>query len=90
MALLGILAVGLTTTSLTPRFTAGHTHGPASTGGFVLTGSTPCEKSGPPASDGSIKDAEGHDHRGPIYQNPVDQADAGAATAQQAQPRRWP
>ena len=38
----------------------------------ALTGDSPCEKSGPPASVGQVKkDAEGHDHRGPLYQYPV-------------------
>jgi hypothetical protein len=82
VASVGLVAAGLTTTSLTPRFAAEHTHGaggdghthtPAASGGFVLTGSTPCEKSGPPASDGSIMDAEGHNHRGPVEQISIDQ-----------------
>ena len=42
----------------------------------ALTGDSPCEKSGPPASVGQVKkDAEGHDHRGPLYQYPVTQAE---------------
>ena len=49
--------------------------------GFVLTGTTPCEKSGPPASDGSIKDADGHNHRGPIDADPDRPGHAGAAAA---------
>ena len=85
---IGLLAAGLTTTSLTPRFAAEHTHGgaaeaadghthggaagAAATGGFVLTGATPCEKSGPPASEGSLMDAEGHNHRGPVEQIALD------------------
>jgi hypothetical protein len=85
VASIGLVAAGLTTASLTPRFTAGHTHGPAATAGFVLTGSTPCEKSGPPASDGSIKDADGHNHRGPTTQIPIDQATQEQLRLQQAQ-----
>jgi hypothetical protein len=38
----------------------------------ALTGDTPCEKSGPPASEGSITDAEGHAHRGPTAQIAID------------------
>jgi hypothetical protein len=38
----------------------------------ALTGDSPCELSGPPASAGQTgKDAEGHDHRGPFKQDPV-------------------
>jgi len=36
----------------------------------ALTGNTPCELSGPPASPS----AEGHSHRGPLAQQPVDRA----------------
>src|SRR3954451_3078639 len=68
-----IVAIG-TTVALTPRYAGehthggetaadGHTHGAAAPG--ALTGNTPCEKSGPPASEGSITDAQGHSHRGP-------------------------
>jgi hypothetical protein len=94
VASVSILAAGLTTASLTPRFAAehshggaadGHTHDPAAAGGFVLTGTTPCEKSGPPASDGSIMDAEGHNHRGPIAQIPIDQPTQEQLRLQQAQ-----
>ena len=38
---------------------SGHVHGAATTG---LTGSTPCEVSGPPASSGQTE----HGHRGPF------------------------
>ena len=36
----------------------------------VLTGKTPCEKAGPPASEGQVLDGEGHFHRGPTAQVP--------------------
>jgi hypothetical protein len=94
VASVSLIAAGLTTASLTPRFAAahdhgaaggGHTHDPAAAGGFVLTGDTPCEKSGPPASDGSIMDAEGHNHRGPIAQTPIDQATQEQLRQEQAQ-----
>jgi len=64
---------------------AGHHHGGAasaagaagagavavSAGGFA-PGASPCEKSGPAASEGQVKDAEGHNHRGPAIQEPMD------------------
>lgn len=57
--------------------------------GFIvsgaLTGDSPCERSGPPASAGQTgKDAEGHDHRGPFKQEPLTQAESVALQAQQA------
>ena len=54
----------------------------------ALTGDSPCEKSGPPASVGQVKkDSEGHDHRGPLYQFPVSKADRELLIQQQAQAR---
>ncbi len=54
----------------------------------ALTGDSPCEKSGPPASVGQVKkDAEGHDHRGPLYQYPVSKADRETLIQQQTQAR---
>ncbi len=39
------------------------------------TGNSPCEQSGPPSSPGQAnQDAEGHNHRGPMAQQPIDQA----------------
>ena len=81
--------------------TSGHNHGAAVAGsaglvdtgnGFIvsgaLTGDSPCERSGPPASAGQTgKDAEGHDHRGPFKQEPLTQAESVALQAQQAQAR---
>jgi hypothetical protein len=103
VASIALLVAGFTTASLTPRFTEGHTHGgaaeaadghahggaagAAATGGFVLTGTTPCEKSGPPASEGSIMDAEGHNHRGPVEQIPIDQQTQVQLQQQQMQAR---
>ena len=76
--------------SLTPRFaaahlpgSAGHDHGTTAT----LTGSTPCEKSGPPASEGQVLDIQGHFHRGPQPQLPLDEATRLQLQAQQAQAR---
>jgi hypothetical protein len=54
----------------------------------ALTGDSPCEKSGPPASVGQVKkDAEGHDHRGPLYQYPVTQAEREQLIQEQAAAR---
>lgn len=42
----------------------------------ALTGDSPCELSGPPASEGQVgADAEGHDVRGPVVQKPITQAE---------------
>jgi hypothetical protein len=62
--------------SATGSAAAGHSHGAAgavavSAGGFA-PGASPCEKSGPAASEGQVKDAEGHNHRGPALQEPMD------------------
>jgi hypothetical protein len=78
----------------------GHAHAaPAGKAGLVdagvgvivtgaLTGDSPCEKSGPPASEGQVgKDAEGHDHRGPFKQDPLTQEEQVQLEAQQAQAR---
>jgi hypothetical protein len=55
----------------------------------ALTGDSPCEKSGPPASVGQVKkDAEGHDHRGPLYQYPVAEADRERLVQEQAAARQ--
>jgi len=78
--------------ALTPRFAAAHDHGAAGAAGHshgtaALTGTTPCEKSGPPASQGQVLDSEGHSHRGPTAQAPVDQATRAQLEAQQTQAR---
>jgi hypothetical protein len=56
--------------------------------GFIvtgaLTGGSPCELSGPPASAGQTgKDAEGHSHRGPFKQDPITRDEALLLQAQQ-------
>ena len=72
-AIAGSLVVAAATTvALTPRYAGEHSHGGAAADGHDhtgtgavaagLTGNTPCEKSGPPASEGSITDAQGHSH----------------------------
>jgi hypothetical protein len=78
--------------ALTPRFAAAHDHGAAGGSGHThgtaaLTGTTPCEKSGPPASEGQVLDSQGHSHRGPTPQTPVDQATRTQLEAQQVQAR---
>jgi hypothetical protein len=53
----------------------------------ALTGDSPCERSGPPVSPGQVgatKDAEGHNHRGPFKQEPLNAADTAALQAEQA------
>ena len=79
----------------------GHSHGAVVPGGGglvktaagtiitgALTGKTPCELSGKPASVGQVaKDAEGHNHRGPLLQVPLTRAEAFALSAEQTQAR---
>ncbi|MGZ6964494.1 MAG: hypothetical protein ACXVKA_09760 [Acidimicrobiia bacterium] len=50
----------------------------------ALTGTSPCELSGPPASEGQVgKDAEGHNHRGPFKQDPITREQAAQLEAEQ-------
>ena len=50
----------------------------------ALTGDSPCELSGPPASAGQVgKDAEGHNQRGPFKQDPITREQAAALQADQ-------
>jgi hypothetical protein len=53
----------------------------------VLTGDTPCEKAGPPASEGQVLDGTGHFHRGPTTQVPLTEAQHMQLQAQQIQAR---
>jgi hypothetical protein len=53
----------------------------------ALTGNTPCEKSGPPASEGQVLDGEGHFHRGPTAQVPLTESARQQLEAEQAQAR---
>jgi hypothetical protein len=50
-------------------------------------GTSPCEKSGAPVSPAQITDAEGHFHRGPQPQQPLDAATRVALAQQQVQAR---
>jgi hypothetical protein len=86
-----VLVAGGTTAALTPRF-ASHSHGGAAGSGHThdasgaaagLTGNSPCEKSGPPASEGQVLDSSGHSHRGPTAQEPIDQATQATLNEQQ-------
>jgi hypothetical protein len=52
-----------------------------------LTGTSPCEKSGPPVSEAQIRDSEGHFHRGPNPQQPIDEQTRTALELQQAAAR---
>ena len=89
----GVIALPLASVGFTPAFAAasGHQHG---VGGAihnhgtpvgVLTGNTPCEKSGPPASEGQV--LGGHGHLGPVQQIPLDQATTLQLQQQQEQAR---
>src|SRR4029453_11660487 len=49
---------------------AGHSHGGAIESNAPV-GDTPCEQSGPPASEGQTASAGGHGHRGPIKWNNI-------------------
>ena len=79
--------------ALTPRVAAAHDHGSGGATDHVhgsaaaLTGNTPCEKAGPPASQGQVVDTEGHFHRGPAPQVPLDQATRVQLAEQQVQAR---
>jgi hypothetical protein len=53
----------------------------------ALTGKTPCEKAGPPASEGQVLDGEGHFHRGPTSQVPLTEAARTQLEAEQAAAR---
>jgi hypothetical protein len=66
-----VLVAGSAGYGLSPRFVAAHTHAHVAAG---LTGSTPCEKAGPPASQGQVFDSAGHFHRGSSPQQPIDEA----------------
>jgi hypothetical protein len=92
-----LVAIGVASVyALTPSFAEAHDHGGTGAGGTAghthgstaaLTGNTPCEKAGPPASQAQVLDSEGHSHRGPIEQVTVDQATRVQLEAQQVQAR---
>jgi hypothetical protein len=80
-----VLVAGSAGYALTPRFASGHDHHSAHNVG--LTGNTPCEQAGPPASEGQVFDSAGHFHRGPLPQQPIDEATRLQLQAQQEQAR---
>lgn len=49
----------------------------------AAAGTTPCEAAGPPLSPAQVTVAEGHAHRGPVPQRPVDHATRHALAEQQ-------
>lgn len=53
----------------------------------ALTGNTPCEKAGAPASEGQVLDGEGHFHRGPTAQEVLNRETRMQLQAQQIQAR---
>jgi hypothetical protein len=62
------------TTATTSAKKSSPTTGTKVSSADVLTGNTPCEKAGPPASEGQVLDGSGHFHRGPTAQIAVNEA----------------
>ena len=68
-AVLGVVALIAGAVMLTPSYTSAHEAAGHDHGSTTLTGTTPCELAGAPASPGQTQtDAEGHSHRGPTEQ----------------------
>jgi len=99
-AALGTVLVAVASTiALTPRFATEHTHGTVAAAGHDhgvagaapvaawAEGTSPCEKTGPPATQEQVGDGQGHNHRGPVAQQPIDEATSQALAAQQTQAR---
>jgi hypothetical protein len=95
VSVLGVGAVVLASMSLTPAWAgehddhaghaAGHVH--TATAAFA-TGASPCEQSGPPSSPEQVANTtQGHQHRGPQAQVPIDEATRVTLEAQQADAR---
>jgi hypothetical protein len=76
---------------MSSRFAEAHNHTAAGAHDHAaspgLTGTTPCEKAGPPASTGQVLDGAGHFHRGPSPQQPLDAASRFTLEGQQAEAR---
>ncbi|HMC42783.1 MAG TPA: hypothetical protein VKI20_07210 [Acidimicrobiales bacterium] len=89
----GLVVAGVSAVGLTPSFASHHSH--AAAAGVAhdhgasagLTGATPCEKAGPPASPAQVTDTEGHFHRGPTPQVALDQPTLALLAQQQVQAR---
>jgi hypothetical protein len=87
VALAACSSSGKTTSATTSAKKTSPTTGtPVNTAG-LLTGKTPCEKSGPPASEGQVLDGSGHFHRGPTAQVPLTEAQRKQLEAQQTAAR---
>src|SRR5258708_7377545 len=75
-----VLAVSLGACSSSPKSASSATTGTPTSApkkvdsASTLTGNSPCEKSGPPASEGQVLDGAGHFHRGPTAQVPLSEA----------------
>lgn len=85
MAAVVLIAAG-TLVSLTPRYAdAGHAHGDDDQVAATEAADelSPCEASGPPLSPAQVTTAEGHSHRGPLPQKPIDRATREALAKQQ-------
>jgi len=88
-ALAAMLVAGSAAYAMTPGFAVVHATAPRTRVRTVaaLTGNTPCEKAGPPASEGQVLDSAGHFHRGPYPQLPLDETTRTQLEAQQAEAR---
>ena len=89
----GAVVAAVSAVGLTPSLAQDHNHAaPAGaphvhSGATGLTGTTPCERSGTPASPAQVTDEQGHFHRGPTSQIPVDAATLSLLAQQQVQAR---
>ncbi|HZQ85991.1 MAG TPA: hypothetical protein VFA83_14175 [Acidimicrobiales bacterium] len=79
-----VLVAGAAAYGMGSHFAAAHDHSHATA---ALTGKTPCELAGPPASQGQVLDGAGHFHRGPSPQQPLNLGMRMALEAQQSDAR---
>ncbi|HEV7886938.1 MAG TPA: hypothetical protein VGO92_05215 [Acidimicrobiales bacterium] len=89
-AVLGAAVAGATLVALTPRFAGAHHQHDAAAGigtGAAAAGPSPCEQAGKPASPAQVTDTQGHFHRGPRPQGPLDPATRQTLAVQQVQAR---
>ncbi len=85
-----VLVAGSAGYAMTPNFSEATRPAPKPvrvTVAVGLTGQTPCERSGPPASTGQLLDSAGHFHRGPYPQTSIDETTRLQLEAQQVQAR---
>lgn len=86
-AAVALVAAGMTVAALSPATGATeHIHA-AAADDAAAAASTPCEEAGAPASPAQVSDTEGHFHRGPAPQKPLDAATRQLLADQQAQAR---